>query len=125
MTSYAVGLGWNVPDIDLIPVDCRGGEVLTERSYSDGGTREELLYARPVFDMLEDDASFQAAMALFDVLDNEVAAVTWRTRSQTLEWVRYNGWAKQPRVGADGSRRDYFLKDYVITIADLVAVEEV
>lgn len=122
---YAVGIGWDVAQEELVPVHCRNGEVrATQRQYSDGGPHDQGLYSAPVIDLFEDAANLQETFALFGLDEAEAAKVTWYTRDDTFTWRRYNGWAKRPRPVEDGGLNNYFLRDYVIYIVDLQAVED-
>jgi hypothetical protein len=127
MSSYRIAVGWNVAlgSLTVIDPQPRNGEVMpVERTYSDGGARDEGLYAKPTWDMFSTDEEFAAVLAQFGLDAADEVKVTYYGRNEVFSWARYNGVAVVPRVGQDGDRSQFFLRGYSILIKQLVEIEE-
>lgn len=118
MTIYAIGIGHDVADINLVPFDpqpfCEG-IVPTVRMWSGSGApHDQGLYVEFVFELFDGSAQFRAVLAQSGLDGSEDAIeVTVRTRDHKYNDVRVNGTAIFPEHGAD-TRWRYFPRTVIL-----------
>lgn len=125
MTTYKVAEGSNVALVSLADIapQCRSeGLEYTRSSFAaSGAVVREAPFIRLLFDVLADDTEFNSLLALFGLDSATSAAVTVYIPGPLRTFARYNGTAIRPATG-DGMRHsEYFLRDVVLLIRDLVA----
>ena len=127
MSLYKVGIGHNVPLVDLVTVtpQPRNGEVkYMERRQSDDGPVDVGPYSAPTWGIFKNAAQYQVTLGQFGLLVAETCDVTWYTQDDLFNWKRYNGVAALPEPGVDGSHTQYFLRGFVIFIRRLKELED-
>ena len=127
--AYLAATGWNVALISLVALDPQPRTDITtqpvQRNYSASRAVHEIgLYINLQWSMIESSAQYQALLdqlGLGEALTNQVTIYV-----PDFEYVftRYNGIAIRPQQGVHVRRGDYFIRDLVIPIIDLVVTEQ-
>lgn len=123
MTTYKVGLGWNVPLGSLTTIvpqpHCEGIKYARTTYTASGGVVREGPYVELVWAALGDASMYQSLLNQFGLQSATTSQVTVYIRDERWQDVRKNGVALLPVVGDSLHWRDLFPRDVVILIRDL------
>lgn len=122
---YLVLAGHDQPLEDLLPIvpqPATIGMEYTRRQYAASGIIiDELPFVSLNWSMLDRGAEYQALLAQFDLTTANTADVSVYVQDEYYNWVLRNGTAVKPFLGQDGSRNNYFLRDFTILVKSLQA----
>lgn len=127
--AYLAATGWNVALVSLIALDPQPRTDITtqpvQRNYSASRAVHEIgLHINLQWSMIETATQYQALLDQFglgSVLTNQV---TVYVPNFEYTFTRYNGLAIRPQQGVHVRRGDYFIRDLVIPVIDLVPTEQ-
>jgi hypothetical protein len=123
---YRVGVGHDLALIDtdiMLQQPTAGLVAPVERHYGINGTiYDEGGFVRFVFEMIESDTLYQQLLGQFGLNDNFDSPVTIYARNDRMYWRHYNGIAHRPEPNVDAKWENFFLKDVVIYVTDLVEI---
>jgi len=125
MTLYKLAQGSDVAIgslIALIPQPKSDGIKPLRRTFSgDGSIYDEGRYIELYWDLVGNQPMYQALLvSVFGVSYLSTNEVTIFCPDEHFQFQRFNGLAVIPQNGEDVRRRDYFIRDIVILIKDLV-----
>lgn len=125
MTQYLVLAGHDNPLEDLLPINPQPATIgmeHTRRQFAASGiVIDELPFVSLNWSMLDRGAEYQALLAQFDLTTATTADVSVYVQDEYFNWVLRNGTAVKPFIGQDGSRTQFFLRDFTILIKSLRA----
>jgi hypothetical protein len=120
---YKVGIGHDVPDIDLELLDPQPwGTPATpvKRNYSaDNGVHDQNLFIELHFDMLESETQYMAVLQQFGLGSDDSAEVTLACRDRRLQAETYNGVALLPEPLQEMKWQNFFVRDIIIRVINL------
>lgn len=123
MTEYLHADGWNIPEIDLQPIEpqpASPGMQAVLRSYAVGAVHEQGLWTPLLWSALESDEMYQALLAQLVLTNNLTRQATLYLPDHAWVWRRYNAVLQRPEIGTDGQHSDFFLRNFVIRATNLV-----
>lgn len=122
---YLVATGFDEPleDLDpIVPQPRTEGMQYTRRQYAASGiVVDELPFVELLWSMLDPAAEYQALLAQFGLTTANTAEVSVYVQDEYYNWILRNGIAVKPFIGSDGSRTNYFLRDFTILVKSLRA----
>lgn len=125
-SDYRVATGHGVALLSLAavaPQPASSGFKHTERSYGlSGAVYEQAPYIELVWTMLETPTQYTTLLGQFGLTSVLYADVTVYIPNADYAYTRYNAVAVKPQIGADGQRENYFLRNFVIVLKNLVAL---
>lgn len=126
---YKLATGWNVALISLVDIDPQPRTDITtqpvQRNYSASRAVHEIgLHINLQWSMIETAAQYQALLDQFGLGTFLTNSVTVYVPNYEYTFTRYNGIAIRPQQGVHVRRGDYFIRDLVIPIIDLVPTEQ-
>lgn len=123
--TYMVADGHDIAEESLTtiaPQPRSEGIKATRRVFlPDGTVQDDGRHIELEFSTIGDVATYQSLLSQFGVQSATTNEVTVMVPDETFAWVRMNGTAVRPQPGQDVSRRDFFLRNVVILVRDLVA----
>lgn len=126
MSTYRVKTGHNEALVDLVvlsPQPRSIGVEATRRSFAASGlVYDEGLFVRLLYDFTDSPTTYLALLTAFGLASASQANVTIYARNQRYAWQRYNGTAILPETGRDVTSSNFFLRDIIILVKNLVAL---
>lgn len=123
MTVYKIGLGHDVPTIDLDPIvpQPKGDPVApVERTYGASGVHHDRGgYVRYHWDFINSPAEYQTLLNFFGVNSDDTAEVTVIARNDRFYDRKYNGIAHRPEPLVEVKWEGFFIRDLDIYVTDL------
>lgn len=125
MSDYRAKAGHNQSLVSLVQLDPQPATIGLEwtrvTTAASGVVYREGPFIRFLYSALT-ESDFSNVLDQFDLSNNETAAVTIYAVDEIYGPQRYNGLAVRPVLGQDGARREYFVRDVVVLVKDLVAL---
>lgn len=125
-SQYKVATGSGVALVSLntiTPQPRSSGLKAIQRTYGANGKVHELgAYCELVWDVLETESEYTTLLAAFGLTSALDASVTVYIRNGAYAYARYNALAVRPQIGQDGEWNQYFLRNFVILLKNLVAL---
>lgn len=125
-SQYKVATGSSVALVSLalmVPQPTTRGIQFTERSYGAGGAvYDQAPYCELLFSFIETEALYATFLAQFGLASVTSAPVTVYIRNERLAYARYNATAVLPSIGNDGGWSEYFMRNVVVLLKNLVAI---
>lgn len=122
--TYKVGLGWNVPEANMSIVSpqpsCEGIKYTRVTYTASGAVVREGPYVELVWSSLGNAATYQSLLAQFGLSSATSSQVTVIIRDERWNAVRMNGIALLPTIGEEATWHDFFPRDVVIVVRNLV-----
>lgn len=126
MSDYRVATGHGVALVSLVAVNPQPATIgfrNTERSYGlSGAVFEQAPYIELVWSMVETTTIYGNILSAFGLTSVLFANVTVYIPNAAYVYARYNAVAVKPQIGQDGGRENYFLRNFVIVLKNLVAL---
>ena len=98
----------------------------TRRTFAASGlVADEGFFVEFEWTMIETPTQYAAILGYFNMFGLPLTytnEVTIYARNELLVYTRYNGLAVLPEVGRDGKWNDYFWRDVVVLVKNLVAI---
>jgi hypothetical protein len=124
MTTYRVAVGADVALgslTDLTPQPASDGlEYTRETIAADGSVYAEGPFIDLKWSMFGSISEYTTMLAQFGLDANRTQIVTVYIPNEFYAFARYNGIAVRPQKGRAGQRNNYFLRNFVVTIKNLV-----
>lgn len=106
----------------IIPQPATIGLQYARRQYAASGiVIDELPFVELNWSMLDRGGEYQALLAQFGLTTATSAPVSIYVQDENYNWILRNGTAVKPFIGSDGSRTNYFLRDFTILVKSLSA----
>lgn len=107
----------------LDPQPSTEGVQPTRRTFAaSGSVLDEGLFVEFEYSALEDVNAYTGMLTDFGLDDALTNEVTVYVRTEYYEYKRYNGTAVRPEMGRDVRWRQYFPRDAVVLVKDLVII---
>lgn len=125
MTQYLWAPSHNVALVDLLPIDPQpstiGWEYTREQYAASGIVIQEAPFVRMNWSMLESTDQYQDLLDQIDLMTDITAPISVYLQDERYNWVLRNAVAVLPLIGSQGSRNNYFLRDFTILLKNLQA----
>lgn len=122
---YKVHTGFNVAvgsmsDIDPQPATI-GMEYTREQYAASGIVVQELAFVRLNWSMLDPVSQYTSLLTQFGLSSATTSEVSVYIQDERFGWIVRNAIAVLPMIGQQGSRNNYFLRDFTILLKNLQA----
>lgn len=108
---------------DISPQPATIGLEYTRRQYAASGiVIDEYAFIAFHWSMIETESQYQTLLGTFGLSASVAYAnVSIYLQDHTYAWITRDGIAVRPFIGQDGSRNNYFLRDFTIVVKNLMA----
>lgn len=126
MSDYRAAAGHGVALVSLTvlaPQPASSGFKQTERSFGlSGSVFEQAPFLELVWSVVDSPSEYATILAYFGLTSVLYANVTVYIPNAAYAYARFNAVAVKPKIGDDGQRSNYFLRDFTILLKNLVAL---
>lgn len=108
--------------VDIDPQPSTVGLEYTREQYAASGiVIQELAFVRLTWTMLDPPSQYTSLLTQFGLSSAAYANVSVYIQDERFGWILRNAIAKLPLIGQEGSRNNYFLRDFTILLTRLQA----